>query len=819
MHDPLFDHGGEMGTAMARFDWAATPLGPSAEWPANLRTVTSLCLASRFPTLVMWGRELLMLYNDGFRPILGNKHPASLAQPGAICWREIWDYVGPLLHGVLDTGEPVWAEDLPLVLERGVRCEECYFTFSYSPIRGGASPSADGVFVTVAETTSQVLNTRRMACLRELNAAQTGAGNPAERLGAALGAVGRYSSELPFLCIYPPEGEEVNWEPVVRGLNRLVPAEAWPLSGVVAGDAPAVVAIPAGVVGVAGEAGARIPQEAVLVPVHGGSEQLLAVLVCGVNPLRRLDEQYLDFLTLVAEDIAAGLSASEARDDERRQAREQSVLDEARASGAMRRADRLDELVQAGLRIASRVDPEAVLESVASEARTLFGATGVEIVTDAGERRIAGSLAHHRAEHELGVEFGESGRLRLLLRRSAPLEQEERALCEQLSIVGLAALERARLHAREHQAVLRLQEALLPRELPTQPNLQLAVRYLPANVSAAIGGDWYDVFTLENGQIAAIVGDVVGHGMDAAAAMSSLRNILRAFLSEGGSAAEALSRLHEVSTRTEIGLTATVCCVTLDPETGAGEWASAGHPAPLLVPAEGQPRYLASDRDQQPALGVGHRPIPVRAEIVLRPGDTLLLYTDGLVERRSGEAEQSDQLVSAASRRCHDLDTYCDKLIDDLAPTTARRDDVALLALHHNGPGERVLEMRVFGRPSAPSQVRRRLRTWLRDVPLSTEVADDVIVAVSEALANAIEHSGISPYEEVTFRASQIDRTLRMTVRDPGRWRVPREESYRGHGLALMKALMDDVEIDRRDDGTRIDMTRRIGEDQRGHDD
>jgi len=136
------------------FNWAQSPLGPRSQWPATLRIMAGVALRTRFPMLVFWGRDLVQLYNDAFVPILGARHPAALGQFARDCWPEIWDTIGPLLHGAFDTGVPVWAEDLPLVLERNGYPEQTYFTFSYSRI--GDENEEGGVLCTCVETTKSV---------------------------------------------------------------------------------------------------------------------------------------------------------------------------------------------------------------------------------------------------------------------------------------------------------------------------------------------------------------------------------------------------------------------------------------------------------------------------------------------------------------------------------------------------------------------------------------------------------------------------------------------------------------------------------------
>ena len=143
--------GGEMGARMRALDWTRTSLGPVADWPRPLKVSVALCLRSRFPIAIFWGRkDYAMLYNDAYIPLLGAaKHPGWLGMSGRDCWREVWPTVGPMMEGVFDTGEPIWFEDLMLILERQVPREECYFTFSYSAIPSRETPVA-GIFCVCA---------------------------------------------------------------------------------------------------------------------------------------------------------------------------------------------------------------------------------------------------------------------------------------------------------------------------------------------------------------------------------------------------------------------------------------------------------------------------------------------------------------------------------------------------------------------------------------------------------------------------------------------------------------------------------------------
>jgi hypothetical protein len=169
----VFPGDSEMATRCRGLDWAATPLGPLASWPPSLRTTVGLCLGSGFPTLVMWGPELVQVYNDAFRSVLQAKHPAALGQRACDCWPELWAVIGPMYQGVLDTGAPVFIEDqLFTPARRGDAgaVEEAYFTFSYSAIPG-ESARPGGILATVYETTRHVQSRgEREAALERSNA-------------------------------------------------------------------------------------------------------------------------------------------------------------------------------------------------------------------------------------------------------------------------------------------------------------------------------------------------------------------------------------------------------------------------------------------------------------------------------------------------------------------------------------------------------------------------------------------------------------------------------------------------------------------------
>ena len=159
--------GGEMGRLIRSMDWSKTKLGPVEDWPSSLRTMLGVVLGSRFPMLLWWGPDLLHLYNDAYRSILRDKHPASLGAPAAQVWAEVWDVAGPMIRSVQEGGPATWTEDLQLFINSEGKTEETYFTFSYSPVPGDDG-RVGGVLNTVQETTAKVQSERQIRMLHDL---------------------------------------------------------------------------------------------------------------------------------------------------------------------------------------------------------------------------------------------------------------------------------------------------------------------------------------------------------------------------------------------------------------------------------------------------------------------------------------------------------------------------------------------------------------------------------------------------------------------------------------------------------------------------
>ena len=265
-------------------------------------------------------------------------------------------------------------------------------------------------------------------------------------------------------------------------------------------------------------------------------------------------------------------------------------------------------------------------------------------------------------------------------------EEDEKALLQTVGVLAARALARGRRYDAEHQAAVAFQQAALPDELPEVHGATIAARYRPATHGATVGGDWYDVLVLDEDRILLVVGDVVGHGMVAAAAMGRLRTAFQTivpFSADPGSMLRAVSQ--QVSTIPDAFCT-TVVCVVLDLRTGEVTWSRAGHPPPLVVNALG-PTLL--DARCLPPLGVtADAPAPIHHH-VLAPGDVLVLYTDGLVERREESLDQGFRRLGAVAEQLLDLEPeeLGDALVEALVPSEEQTDDLALLVVRFDGRG------------------------------------------------------------------------------------------------------------------------------------
>jgi PAS domain S-box-containing protein len=366
--------------------------------------------------------------------------------------------------------------------------------------------------------------------------------------------------------------------------------------------------------------------------------------------------------------------------------------------------------------------------------------------------------------------------------------------------------ERKTMEEQEHRIAETLQRSLLPERLPKVEGLELAARYLPAGRETAIGGDWYDVLERADGRVALVVGDVVGHGLRAAATMGQLRNACRAYGLVEASPAEVVARLNRLVTSGVEEAMATVLYLVLDRETGEVVFTSAGHPPPLLVAPEGA-RYLEGGRSVP--VGAADSAVFREGMAVVPPGSSLLLYTDGLVERRDVPLQRRlEELAVAAGAPEDDLERLCDRILDRLLGDPPV-DDVALLAVRPEPVRADRFDLSLPAEPGSLVVLRRRLGRFLHAAGASQADAYEVTLTVCEAAGNAIEHAYGPGDATFDVAAAFEDGELVAMVRDNGSWRE-RRSKHRGRGLAIIKGLMDDVEVAAEDRGTVVRMRRRL---------
>jgi PAS domain S-box-containing protein len=367
------------------------------------------------------------------------------------------------------------------------------------------------------------------------------------------------------------------------------------------------------------------------------------------------------------------------------------------------------------------------------------------------------------------------------------------------------------VYQREHRIAETLQRSLLPERLPPIEGLEMAARYLPGARGAAIGGDWYDVLERPDGRVALVVGDVAGHGLRAAASMGQLRNAFRAYGMVEASPAEVVARINRLVMSGVEQVMATVLYLVLDRETGEVSFSAAGHPPPLVITPDG-PHYLEGGRSVP--IGAADPAVFRESTAILQPGSSLLLYTDGLVERRDTPLEERlDQLAAAARDAGSDLNGLCEDVLAAVLGHAEPGDDVALLAVRPLPAVDSHISITLPAEPGSLAQLRRRLARFLHATGASEVEQYEITLTICEAAGNAIEHAygpGDATYEvEVAFDGGE----LTASVRDSGSWREKRGED-RGRGLRIIEDLMDEVEVAREDAGTLIRMRRTIREDR-----
>ncbi|MCT9083414.1 SpoIIE family protein phosphatase [Streptomyces fulvoviolaceus] len=376
--------------------------------------------------------------------------------------------------------------------------------------------------------------------------------------------------------------------------------------------------------------------------------------------------------------------------------------------------------------------------------------------------------------------------------RPRRLTDEERALLTTISALVAQSLERARLYDAEHTRSRELQRSLLPRDLPDLPACTAAARYLPAGQGADVGGDWYDIIPLSSGQVALVVGDVMGHGLPEAATMGRLRTAVHTLADLELPPGEIMGHLNDIVVGMGEASYATCLYALYDSTTRVCSLARAGHPPPALVHPDGTVHFPEPDAD--PPLGAAEPPFET-VELEVPEGSLLVLYTDGLVESSKREIDEGMAELARLLSTAHedgtavDLERLCDRLTAGLLPTEQQAaDDAAfLVARLHSLPADRMASWPLPEDPKAAGQARRHVREQLAAWGLD-DLTPTAELLVSELVGNVVRHArgpvrlrllhGAELICEVYDGSQTMPRIRRATETDEG-----------GRGLQLITAL------------------------------
>ncbi|MEW1695290.1 SpoIIE family protein phosphatase [Streptomyces sp. NPDC093249] len=391
------------------------------------------------------------------------------------------------------------------------------------------------------------------------------------------------------------------------------------------------------------------------------------------------------------------------------------------------------------------------------------------------------------------------GALGLLYNDRTGFSEDERTLLVALGSSIAQSLQRAMLYEQEHDLAEGLQQAMLPRRIPDLPGAQTAVRYRSARLGRDVGGDWYDLIPLPGGRVGAVIGDVQGHDTHAAAVMGQLRIVLRAYAAEGHPPATVMARasvfLHELDTERF----ATCTYAEADLGTGVVQVVRAGHVDPLVREPDGHCRRIPVEGGLPLGLSAefGRVDYPVTT-LELDPGRTLMLYTDGLVEKPGADLDEGLQWLSSLVRRGPaDLQELADHLCDVVADRGGE-DDVAILLLRR----EETTGARGTGRfrqhvaqndPEALSSARHMIRAAVRAWG-GGERADEIELAADELMTNALMHTDGGAILTLRILGGP-ERRLRVEVEDRSsalpRRREAGEAGVSGRGLLLVEQISD----------------------------
>jgi anti-sigma regulatory factor (Ser/Thr protein kinase) len=400
------------------------------------------------------------------------------------------------------------------------------------------------------------------------------------------------------------------------------------------------------------------------------------------------------------------------------------------------------------------------------------------------------------------------GALALMWTEDLTFGPVERSLADAIGDVTAQAVDRVHATARERSVAVALQDAFLSLTVHSSEAV-VGARYSSADSALRIGGDWYDAIERPDGRVFVTVGDTVGSGLAAAATMGHLRSSSGVTALQTTDPARVLQYVDEYAAHVPGAMMATVAIAVYEPRRRRVRYVCAGHPPPILVKPTGSIELLWGARSWPLAVDLdGER--PPAASAAFPPGSTLLLYTDGLVERRGENLDAGlEQLVTSVRKNATlPVPLLLPALLDDMGIEDGHvHDDVVVIALRSVGASAQQF-VDVFGAArDEVSSARHRVDEWLERSGVSDQARSDIVFAANEIIANAVEHgSDFDPTNLVSVEACLRDGSVIVAISDRGRWRpgVEQETSERGRGFRLVEQLSDEVRIESGSPGTTV---------------
>lgn len=374
---------------------------------------------------------------------------------------------------------------------------------------------------------------------------------------------------------------------------------------------------------------------------------------------------------------------------------------------------------------------------------------------------------------------------------------------ELIASVLARAIEQAEELEHHYLISKRLQNALLPARLVSASDVTFDAAYRPANDESDVGGDWYDAFDIGEGKIGISVGDVTGHGLEAAVAMSEIRRAIRAAAAISDSPSKVLNQVDAIVCADGIGM-ATALVGVYDTATGVLRYASAGHPAPIVL-IDGTAQLLPAGGL---LLGLGMPPASEDYWVTLSPGSTCFFYTDGLLEYDRDVIAGEAALLAAIERIGQRGELSAEALHREIFTTAVNSDDCATLSLQRSEATDSRNEHLVFSAlPMCAPLARHALRHFCERNGLDEERRFHILTGAGEAVANAIEHGNHDVTQPFTIEASVDADVIRLTIENHGHWRTFTAREERGRGIPMMRWCSSSLEISSAHDRTRIRLT------------